>query len=361
MLVRVTCGAAVVGGVLLLYKRRAGKVEEIPKRMRRLVLREANPDIKAATIEIEEVDTPTPRSGQVLVKIAAAPVNPSDDGVWKVPPKQGYPLALGNEGSGKVVASGGGLVASSLLGKNVAVLGKTYAEYAVVDALTSTFHVPDRLPVENACGFFINPFTVVGIVDTVRQTGGKVFIHTAAASQLGQMLVKYCQKERITLVNIVRRNEQVEVLRKLGAEYIVTTSDDDWQAKLEVLIKELKIKHAFDCIAGEMPGVILGMLPPGGRVWVYGRLSDMYISEIPPLDLIYRGKTVQGFLLTNWLFQGGKIGTTIRVRSTANKVRKYLDSVFATDFKDSSLTNLHKDYCDLKSSSATGMKMRLRP
>merc|ERR1712217_615258 len=114
----------------------------------------------------------------------------------------------------------------------------------------------------------INPFTVVGIVETVKACGSNVFIHTAAASQLGQMMVKYCKQEGVTVVNLVRRDEQAEALRKLGSEYVIVTGKEGWQSELAKLIAQLRIKCAFDAIAGEMSGTLLSLLPPGGSVWV---------------------------------------------------------------------------------------------
>jgi len=227
--------------------------------------------------------------------------------------------------------------------------------------MKGAFTLSDDVSVEDGCAFFVNPFTVVGIVDTVRSNGGKVFIHTAAASQLGQMLVKYCKQEGIKLVNIVRRREQADLLRALGADYIVDSSTENWKSDLNTLINDLKIKHAFDCIAGDMPGTLLTMLPPGSSVWVYGRLSDRPVGGIEPLDLIYRGKKLQGFMLINWILKGGVISALRRSMRTGDIVRKYIGSVFASDFKDTSLSDLHRDYTALQASGSTGTKMRLRP
>lgn len=329
--------------------------------MRRLVLTEANPDISKAKIEVQEVDTPIAKRGQVLVKVTAAAINPSDDGTWRVKPRSGYPMALGNEGSGTVVASGGGFFANRLVGKNVAITGKTYAEYAVVDAFSEAFTLPKTVPVEDGCSFFVNPFTVVGIVDTALSCGGKAFIHTAAASTLGQMMVKYCLCEGVKVVNVVRRKEQADMLRALGAEFVVVTTDDDWKSQLSALIKKLEIKCAFDAVSGDMTGDLLTMMPPRGKVYVYGRLAPEPLGNIQPLDLIYRGKEVKGFLLTGWLMQGGMIRALIRTIRTANIVRKYLDTVFASPFKDTSLKDMQADYSSLQASGATGTKMRLRP
>jgi len=358
----VTCGAVALGGGALLTWRwsKAKQFESVPAKMRRVVLVEADKDLSKAKLEVQEVDVPKPRRGQVLVKVAAAPINPSDDGIWRVPPKQGYPLPIGNEGSGTVVATGGGLLGARLMGKPVAVMGGTYAEYTVVDAMR-VFSLPPELPVEDGCAFFINPFTVVGIVEMVREQGGKALIHTAAASQLGQMMVKYCKAEGLTLVNIVRRQEQVELLQGLGAEHIVSTGDSNWRDQLTKLIQQLKLKFAFDAVAGELSGTLLKLLPPGSCVWVYGRLAPEPVGNVDPLDLIYRGKKLQGFLLTGWLMKGGPLKALWRSVKTARAVKKHLAGVFASDFKDTSLASMHTDYSALMAAGVTGLKMRVRP
>ncbi|CAE7387071.1 MECR [Symbiodinium natans] len=343
------------------------------QKMQRLVLREANKDIALAKIEIEEVETPKPKSGQLLIKVLAAPVNPSDDGAWKLP--------LGIEGSGRVVATGGGLWASQFLGleayrgDTVAFTGKSYAQYAVVDAFgLGPFILPSNTAVEDACSYFVNPFTVVSIVEAVRSRKGKAFIHTAAASQLGQMMVKYCQQEGMVLVNVVRRKEQVEVLEKLGAKYIVDTSDPEWKPALGKLasagsmlldgsgklIHELQISQVVDCIAGNFTGELLAMLPPGGTAWVYGRLSGENLGSINPIQLIYFNKKLEGFLVNNWIFRDGIIRGLLRGRKQAAIVGRHFD-VFGSRFKDVSMLDLHQAYCSHLAAGATGGKVRLRP
>ncbi|CAK9102516.1 Enoyl-[acyl-carrier-protein] reductase [Durusdinium trenchii] len=341
------------------FKSQPKKGQELPQKMRRLVLREANSDISQARIEVEEVDLPQPRPGQVLIKVAASPVNPSDDGTWKVPPSQGYPMPLGNEGSGVVVATGGGLLASQWLGQSVAFLGKAYAEYAVADAFLLTT-VPSDVTLEDACAAIINPMTVISIVEAVRARKGTVFIHTAAASQLGQMLVRYCQQEGMVLVNLVRRKEQVDILEKLGAQYIVDTSEETWESKLQALIQQLKISHAFDCISGESTGKLLSLLPPGSTVWVYGRLAGT-LQKLDPVDFIYRQKKLEGFLLTTWLFGNHWLQGLLRWRRQTKIVREGLKQTFASEFIDATLDGMLSAYCIHKASGATGAKMRVRP
>ena len=110
-----SCGAG-----LALLRWQAQPRGTVPPRMRRLVLREAQKEIANAKMEVEEVEVPRPKAGQVLIKVAASPVNPSDDGAWRSTPGAGYPMALGNEGAGTVVATGGGLLSSSYMGRDKA-------------------------------------------------------------------------------------------------------------------------------------------------------------------------------------------------------------------------------------------------
>ena len=134
---------------------------------------------------------------------------------------------MGNEGCGTVVASGGGLTALfASVGTKVGVanIGKgqgSYSEYITVKAAEACFPMPDSLDVAAAASFFVNPYTVVGILDTTTQIGSPGLVHTAAASQVGQMLVKLCKQRKVPLINVVRREAQAEKLRSLGAEHIV--------------------------------------------------------------------------------------------------------------------------------------------
>mmetsp|Transcript_63843 Transcript_63843/g.134449 ORF Transcript_63843/g.134449 Transcript_63843/m.134449 type:complete len:377 (+) Transcript_63843:108-1238(+) len=354
---------ALLAASILLYRAtQPRRLKKAPKQMKQAFLIEGNPDISKAKIEIKTVDTPMPKRGQVLVKVAAAPVNPSDDGVWKQVDRKN--ITIGNECSGVVVASGGGVFANALMGKKVAVIGGSgsYAQYIVGDAAKGVFSLPKRLPVEAGCAFFVNPFTAVGIMESVRSKGGKTFIHTAGASQLGQMLVKLCKKEGMRVISVVRRVEQKELLMKIGAdptEVVVSGSGDAWKSELAVLIKEHNIKHAFDCISGPTSGELLTMLPNGGGVWVYGRLSDLPVSQVQALDLIYRGKTLNGFLVSRWITEDGALKGLFRGMKVAGLVRKHLDTIFASDFVDTTLEEMQSKYCEMKDKGLTGSKLRV--
>lgn len=142
---------------------------EIPKTMRRLVLVESNADITKSKIVVEEVDVPVPKPGEVLVKVLASPINPSDYGEWNhVNPDDttgGSAKAIGKEGSGIVVASGGGIYANQVVGCRVGFVTNVkgqgaYAEYTTVDALKGIFPLPENVPTEDAASHFVNPYTV---------------------------------------------------------------------------------------------------------------------------------------------------------------------------------------------------------
>ena len=348
----------------------------VPESMRRVVLVAPNADMSKAQLRVEDnVPLPVPRSGEVLVKVDAAPVNPSDYGEWCHVPHRAAtePVAIGKEGSGTVVASGGGFYANSCVGKRVGFCNLpkgqgAYSEYVTVSAMEGVFALPDAVATEDAASHFVNPYTAYGIVDTVRSRHGKAagapgFIHTAAASQLGQMLVKLCAQTGVTLINVVRRQEQAEQLRALGAEIVVVSGTDGWEEQLRQLVKQHGIRVAFDAVAGEMTGALLSLLPARGTVFVYGRLSNKGCSEVQPLDLIYRKKKVEGWLLPSWLRQGGIVSTLMRLRAATACVHGGLSpgGWAASRFADCSLDTMWPTFLDMyQNTGFTNRKLRIR-
>jgi len=136
--------------------------------------------------------------------------------------------------------------------------------------------MPDDIPIEDCASFFVNPYTAVGILDTAKQNGSNVFVHTAAASQLGQMMNKLAVIEDMEIINIVRREEQKELLEKVGAKHIIVTGGVEtevWKAELKEKVKELGATCAFDAVAGDMSGHLLDVLQKKGKLYVYGRLG----------------------------------------------------------------------------------------
>jgi NADPH:quinone reductase len=348
----------------------------LPATMRRIVLTKPNADITQATLTVEEVPMPVPKSGEVLIRVLAAPVNPSDYGEWSnvlSGDKEFTPCAVGKEGSGIVVASGGGFYANSVVGSKVGFITNTkgqgsYAEYTVVDAMKGVFPLPDTVKVEDAASHFVNPYTACGFLDIIKTRhpltgdgkGKPGLVHTAAASQLGQMLVKLCIQENVNLINVVRREEQAALLREIGAEHIIVTSVDGWEARLKALITELNIHIAFDAVAGEMSGKLLDLLPPKGLLVVYGKLSSEGCSGIQPLDLIYRKKMVEGFFLGAWV-QGDVFLQRLRTATALVHGGLVENGWASSQFVDCSIDDMWTEFLKMwKESGFTGKKLRIR-
>lgn len=350
---------------------------ELPKTMRRLVLTKASPDLADAELQVEEVPMPVPAAGEVLIRVIAAPVNPSDYGEWShVVPSSGdtpQKKPIGKEGSGIVVAAGRGVYGNLCVGSKVGFVTNVkgqgaYAEYTTVNALQGVFPLPDSVPCEDAASHFVNPYTAYGFIDTVNERNKPVagkrpgLVHTAAASQLGQMLVKLCKQEDITLINVVRRQEQANTLRALGATHVVVTSEPGWEGTLAALVKEYSVQFAFDAVAGGLSGVLLDCLPYGGTLFVYGRLSNEGCSGIQPLDLIYRKKKLEGFFLTSWVTQGNGFDVMMRIRAATAKVHAGLANGWSSSqFVDCSIDDMWDTFCDMyKNSGFTNRKLRIR-
>ncbi|MBV9001212.1 MAG: zinc-binding dehydrogenase [Solirubrobacterales bacterium] len=158
------------------------------------------------------------------------------------------PLPVGNEGAGTVIAAGP--EAATLIGRRVALFGGSmWADYRVVDA-AAVVELPDDVSTVEGASLFINPLTALSMVETMRAEGHNALVHTAAASNLGQMLVRICAADGISLVNIVRRAEQAEVLRELGAVHVVDSSEPDFADRLTDAIRDTGATLAFDAIGG---------------------------------------------------------------------------------------------------------------
>jgi NADPH:quinone reductase len=344
--------------------------DAIPATMKRLVVTAPGPDVASCQITVEEVPVPVPASDEVLVRVVAAAVNPSDYGSWvRCKPEQ-CPFAMGKEGCGIVVQSGGGLTTElrCSVGTKVGFVGLrnkqgAFAQYVTAKAMGGIFPMPDDVPIEDAASFFINPYTALAILDTVKSAeGSKSFIHTAAASQLGQMLVKVAASEGIEIINVVRRDEQASLLKELGAKHVVVSAGESWKEELRAKVDELQATVAFDAVAGTSPSDLMEVLPEGGTVYVYGGLAGK-VQEIDPIDLIYKKKKLKGFFLTNWVTgDGNMLKSVYRMIPTGKKVNCGLKDGgwSSTQFKDTTMENVQKDLVELMKNGATGQKLRVR-
>lgn len=231
-------------------------------------------------LELLEKPTPIPEANQVLVRIEATPINPSDQGVmfgWSdisaasssgvdqhrvltapvseqgmrvMKARMGQALAVGNEGAGTVVATGDTDLAKSLHGKIVAVMGGSmYAQYRCVDAATC-LPLLEGHSARDGASCFVNPLTALSMIETMKMEGHTALVHTAAASNLGQMLVRICQADGVELVNIVRKEEQAALLRDMGAKHVINASSGTFMAELTDAIQATGATLAFDATGG---------------------------------------------------------------------------------------------------------------
>jgi NADPH:quinone reductase-like Zn-dependent oxidoreductase len=211
-----------------------------------------------------------------------------------------------------VVASGGGLLGRWLLGKRVACAVRsdrdgTWAEYVVANA-DNCIALKSAVPIEQAASLIINPLTALGMLETARRAGHQAVVHTAGTSQLGRMMIAIAADMEYPLVNIVRRDAQAEIVRSLGAKYVLNSSSERFADELNSLCEQLKATAAFEAIAGEMTGTVLNAMPARSTAYVYGALSQEACGNIDPIGLVFHEKTVTGFYLGNWLDRRGTFG-----------------------------------------------------
>lgn len=296
-------------------------------------------------ISLVDVPTPEPAEDEVVVRIEAAPINPSDLGLLvgaadmstakasgtkeapvitaKVPDgamramgaRLDQSLPVGNEGAGVVIKTGSSDAAKALMGKTVAMIGGAmYAQYRTLKARDCQ-PLPEGTAAADGASWFVNPLTALGMTETMRREGHKALVHTAAASNLGQMLNKICIKDGIPLVNIVRSKEQADILHKIGAKYVVDSSVPSFLDDLTNALVETGATIAFDAIGGgKLAGDILNCMEIAinktakeysrygssvhKQVYVYGAL-DIRPIELPRGFGMAWG--VGGWLLTPFL------------------------------------------------------------
>ena len=229
---------------------------------------------------LAEVEMPQPQEDEIVVRMEASPINPSDLGLLlafadlstveagvsegrpaltaQVPeafmrnlaPRLDQPMPVGNEGAGTVVSAGASATAQGLLGKTVAVLGGAmYAQYRKIKA-SDALLLPNGTTAREGASCFVNPLTALGMVETMRMEGHSALAHTAAASNLGQMLQKICLADGVPLVNIVRKPEQVALLKDMGASHVCNSSEADFMATLTDAFAETGVTLAFDATGG---------------------------------------------------------------------------------------------------------------
>ena len=354
-------------------------------------------------LSLARVAIPEPAPDEVLVRIEAAPINPSDLGLLfgaadmntakfsgtaanpvvtaSIPEKLIKAMAgrvdqsmpVGNEGAGVVVKAGASPAAQALMGKSVSIVGgATYSQHRSVKAVQCMVLPAGTTPAEGA-STFVNPLTALGMVETMRREGHSALVHTAAASNLGQMLNKICIQDKIALVNIVRKQEQEDILRAIGAKHVCNATSPAFMQELTDALVATGATIAFDAIGGgRLAGQILtGMEAAVNKtakeysrygsnthkqVYIYGRL-DMNPTELSGNFGMAWG--VGGWLLTPFL---QKIGPAA-AQKLRERVAAELKTTFASHYaRTVSLAEaLQADAISVYGKRSTGAKYLINP
>ena len=354
-------------------------------------------------LSLQEVPVPTPAANEVLVRVEASPINPSDLGVLipgaematatvtgtpdrpivtaslgeralaGLSARVDKPLPAGNEGAGTVVAAGSSPAAQALLGKTVGIAGGAmYSQYRAIDA-SACLVLPDGSAAKDGASSFVNPLTALGMLETMRREGHSGLVHTAAASNLGQMLVKLCAKDGVPLVNIVRKPDQEELLRSLGAVHVLNSASPSFGADLVAALKATSATLAFDATGGGtlVSQILNGMEQAASSAAVeYSRYGSAVHKQVYIYGGLDTGPTtltrnfgmawgLGGWLLTYFL-QSADAETLGRLRA---RVAAELTTTFASTYtREVSLAGmLRPDAFNSYVKRATGEKFLVTP
>ena len=357
------------------------------------------------TLELTLVDIPIPEPGpdEVLVQVEAAPLNPSDLALLFGPAdlstarsagpgdkpvvtaeiptalmkmvagRIGESLAVGNEGAGIVIGAGASDAAQALMGKRVGIVGgDMYSQYRCVNAFMC-LELEEGTTAAEGASCFVNPLTALAMVETMRRENHTALVHTAAASNLGQMLNRICIDEGVDLVNIVRKPEQEAILKDLGAKYIVNSSSDSFYDDLTDALTTTSATIAFDATGGgKLAGQILTCMETAAvrnmteynrygsdvfkQVYIYGGLDRTPTTLTRNFGFSW---SVSGFLLTPFL---QKVGMEKSLEMRA-KVAAEIKTTFASHYtKEVSLAQaLSLEAIAVYGKQATGEKYLITP
>jgi NADPH:quinone reductase-like Zn-dependent oxidoreductase len=271
------------------------------------------PGISEVIQATADVPIPVPTKGQVLIKVDASPIHPADLLLLqgRYPVSREYPLIPGREGSGRVVKSGGGLKGWRLTNKRVAFflaeaqLQGSWAEYVVCP--TAYCVMIGDLPTVKASCLMMNPLTVLMFNEVIKTHKARAIIHTAGASTVGLILLKWCHANNILCINIVSKPKHEAILSTLAAENVLNSSSSTFEEDLKRVIALYEPKVCFDAVGGALAAKLLGAMPPQSTLYSYGKLSGQNITEIDPRWLMDDEKVLTGLWMPQWLMRLGKL------------------------------------------------------
>lgn len=274
--------------------------------MRKIVLPEYKKNILRAILSLQVVESkmPKPARDEVLIKVHAAPCNPSDiafmEGGYNV--VKTLPAVPGLEGSGVVVDAGEG--AENLIDEKVCFFSQedrdgSWSEYICLNKKNIVV-LDERMDMDQGACFAINPFTARGLLDIALLHSVPCIIQNAAGGQVAAFVRQMAGELNIKVIDIVRKKESMDSLKKEGAKYVLLEHDDDFEKQLRKLSEKLDAQLAFDAVGGELTGKILNAMPEGSEIVVYGGLSNQDVSGVDTMGLIFKDKIVSGFNLPDW-------------------------------------------------------------
>jgi len=265
----------------------------------------------------KKVDVPIPGKGEVLVKMCAAPINPSDLAkIREIPADEIADFIPGNEGCGTVVAAGNGILPRIFLGKRVACSAKyttsgTWAEYMVTPA-GSCFPMGKSISDEQAAMTIVNPMTALAFLDIARKNHHKAVVNTAAAGALGRMIAVLFAKHHIKVLNIVRNLESLKAIEKHENSFGFNSADPDFSINFKEWCEKNNATLMLDAVGGKLVNRVLTLLPPNSTILLYGNLSQEKI-EFLPTQLLRENKKIIGFFLGHWVHENGLTKTIINL------------------------------------------------
>jgi NADPH:quinone reductase-like Zn-dependent oxidoreductase len=284
-----------------------------------------------------EKPIPQPGPGQVLVKVLASPVNPSDlvylQGNYGV--EQTANAFAGFEGCGVVVNANAGFYGHYLQGKRVAMAAQAgfdgfWGNYALTRA-TNCLPLRQDISDEQGATLIVNPLTSVCLVERAMALSSKAVILNAAASQVGKGVIRYAKLAGVKVIATVRSPANVEVLQKLGADQVLLTTDPDYAQTLKQLAKQMQATVLLDAVAAQDTALVLHQMPEGSTAIIYGRLTETHArfgGEFGVADLIFRNCRIEGF----WLATFMRHAKPWQIIGLSRKVQKlFAEGIFTTD------------------------------
>ena len=254
---------------------------------------------------LEDIPVPEPGPGEVLIRMAYSPVNPSDlsmlRGTYAHPPS--YPFTPGIEGSGTVVKAGKGILPRMRLNKRVACssspgMGGAWAEYMVTSAMR-TIPLDTNIDMEQGSMLIVNPMTAVGIMKIAHDGRHRAIVNNAAASSLGKMLISLCSRMNVPLINIVRRQEHVKELAASGSQYVLNSEHNNFSVDLKRLSEVVGATLFLDAIGGDQTRILADAAPNGSTIMLYAKLSEEDFC-LDSRVILQANKTISGFSLAYW-------------------------------------------------------------